>query len=89
MNTDFFKKEGMVATQVTKHGNKAYNGLSAAAIVWMFATFATKSDVALVSTRCDKCEEARTTYWMRLMDHEVALAKQGITVVSWEPKDRP
>lgn len=78
-----FKKGGAIA----KHGNKAFNGLSAAAICWMFATFATKSDVDLLNKRCDRCDEKRALQWQRLMDHEVALAKSGVTVVRADWKE--
>lgn len=67
-DTTILRREGLLA----KHGNKAYNGLSAAAIVWLFLTFVQKDDF---TRHEDKESVARSQTWQRLMDHEVAIAK--------------
>lgn len=84
MNTEFLTKDGPVAKHGVKHGNKYAHGLSAGALVFLYATFATKSEVTRLESRCDKCDEKRAAQWRKLMDHEVALAKAGVHVVSSE-----
>lgn len=72
--TEFIKRP------VAQHGNKLAHGFSAAMLVFLYATFATKEDIAQVNARCDRCEEKRSAQWRRLMDHEVALARIGVTL---------
>lgn len=67
-DTTILRREGLLA----KHGNKAYNGLSAAAIVFLYANFVQRGDF---TRHEDKESQARSETWQRLMDHEVALAR--------------
>jgi hypothetical protein len=55
---------------VGKHANAAYNGLSAAAIVWLFVTFASKDDV---NRFIDQTNLERSKVWQKVMDQEVEL----------------
>lgn len=57
---------------ITKHANKVGHGLSAAALMFLYATFATKDSLLRHE---DKEASSRSKVWQRLMDHEVSLAK--------------
>lgn len=63
--TEFIKKSG-----VAKHANAAYNGLSAAAIIWMMATFAKQSDF---ERHEDKAVVTHSKLWQQSMDNKVAI----------------
>ncbi len=79
MDTETFKRSALV-----RHGNKAFNGLSAAAIVWMFATFAQKQDLVRHE---DRESATHAKQWQKLMDHEVALARHGFTEFAGSTND--
>jgi hypothetical protein len=50
MTTEFIRKP------VANHGNKLAHGLSAATLVFLYTTFAPKSDVARLDARADRIE---------------------------------
>lgn len=55
---------------IGKHANSAYNGLSAAAIVFLYATFPSKEDV---DRHIDKLNAAQSKQWQQLMDNHVEI----------------
>lgn len=67
---------------VSKHGNKVYNGLSAGAIIWLFATFPSKdllNDHVRQSDKVhDECSQKRSKQWQRIADLELELERVRI-----------
>ena len=55
---------------LAKHGNAAFNGLSGAAIVFLYATFAQKSDI---ERHEDKAAVTHSKLWQKAMDNEVEI----------------
>lgn len=53
-----------------KHANAAFNGLSGAAIVWLFVTFASKDDV---NRHIDQSNLERSKVWQKVMDQELEI----------------
>lgn len=53
-----------------RHANAAFNGLSGAAIVWLFVTFASKDDV---NRHIDQSNLERSKVWQKVMDQELEI----------------
>lgn len=67
---------------VSSHGNKVFNGLSAGAIIWLFATFPSKDRLDDHVRQSDKvheeCASKRSKQWQRIADLELELERVKI-----------
>lgn len=71
---------------MAKHGNAAFNGLSGAAIVWLFVTFASKDDL---NRHIDQANTERSQNWQKLMDHELELDRLKRRFSGLDPTNAP
>lgn len=76
---------------VAKHGNAAFNGLSGAAIIWLFATFPTKEDMRReVDREHSRCVEAAAQRWRDGMDmfqtrRAIGMVETNAPIISSSP----
>ena len=78
MNTEFIKKHKSKLTV------GVYRGLSASAIVFLYATFATKTDIESAERRAaaarDEMRASQSRTWQKLMDVQLAVEANRATL---------
>lgn len=76
---------GEAKDSVGRHGNKVYNTLSAGAIIWMLATFASKESFTEHCRRCEKANDEnaakRSQIWQKIGDMELDVQRIDLTTV--------